>query len=139
MVLRKNSKLDELDSDKVHKKAMHSIVYFTFVSILISISHKIIRETVKSVTSRCKSVDLERVRPHSARDYARFKCVNFDLGHIFHLLDTPQERCGKRALFAIGVFGINIYISPTSVQFPFGQLPNGDSLAVVRRVHNLDG
>lgn len=46
VVLRKHSKTDDLDSDKLHKKAMHNIVYFIFLSTLIAISHKIIRQTV---------------------------------------------------------------------------------------------
>jgi hypothetical protein len=45
VILRRQSRRDDLDSDELHKKAMRYVVYFAFLSTLISICHKIIRET----------------------------------------------------------------------------------------------
>jgi hypothetical protein len=45
VVLRK-SKANEIDTEKVRKKAMQYIVYFAFLSSLTAISHKILRQKV---------------------------------------------------------------------------------------------
>lgn len=46
VVLRKHSNSSCSDSDKILGRAMRFAAYFMFLSSLIAISHKIIRETV---------------------------------------------------------------------------------------------